>query len=52
MDLKACDVCGPAAQREILSAHSTSVGLVIYLRCACGSVGVRLIAYEGAWRES
>ncbi|GAA2284314.1 hypothetical protein GCM10010149_32190 [Nonomuraea roseoviolacea subsp. roseoviolacea] len=48
MDLKACEVCGSAAEQEILSGHSTSLGRVIYVRCGCGGMGVQLITYDAA----
>ncbi|WP_283135067.1 hypothetical protein [Rhizohabitans arisaemae] len=48
MDLKACDECGSATGQEILSGHSTSQGRVIYVRCACGGMGIHLITYVEA----
>ncbi|GAA0936061.1 hypothetical protein [Nonomuraea longicatena] len=50
MDLKACEVCGSTAEQEILSCHSTSLGRVIYVRCSCGSMGVRLTPFaQPSW---
>ncbi|GCD99491.1 hypothetical protein EHYA_07213 [Embleya hyalina] len=39
-----CDACGRIEdpRMTVLSRHSTSQGEVVYTRCLCGSVGVRL----------
>jgi hypothetical protein len=41
-----CDVCGRIEGRweRVLSRHRTSEGEVVYTRCSCGSVAVRLLA--------
>ena len=43
----ACQVCAwPVAEPyEIVSRHVTSEGVVIYSRCACGEMQVRLQPY-------
>lgn len=50
MDVAACDACGSSRAPEILSEHSTSQGRVAYVRCTCGSMGVRLVTYDDAPR--
>lgn len=39
-----CDACGRIEdpRMTVLSRHLTSQGEVVYTRCLCGSVGVRL----------
>lgn len=37
--------CDPCDFSEILSRHATSTGTVLYARCQCGELQVRLIPF-------
>jgi len=40
-----CEYCLRGAGTEVISAHPTSLGRVVYARCACGRVRMCLIPY-------
>ena len=43
---ESCGVCGrtESGREPVLSRHHTSQGEIVYTRCLCGSVAVRLVA--------
>jgi hypothetical protein len=45
MDLGVCEACWQGTSTEVLSVHPTSLGRVVYARCACGVVRMCLVPY-------
>lgn len=44
--MASCDACGrtEGPWENVISRHRTSEGEIVYTRCTCGSVAVRLIS--------